>query len=883
MALDPGTRLGPYEIQSALGAGGMGDVYKARDLRLDRLVAIKVLRAELAADSQFRERFDREARLISQLDHPHICALYDVGEERGTAYLVMQYLEGVTLAERLRRGALPLDSALMYAIQIVDALDKAHGAGIVHRDLKPGNIILTKAGATLLDFGLAKRHGPSPVVTGLSMAVTQAAPITEFGTIVGTLPYMTPEQLEGAETDARTDIFAFGAILYEMITGTRAFVGNTPPSLIGAILKDSPPPMKTVLPMTPRALDHVVSRCLAKNPEDRWQHARDLLGELKWVAEDIRQVEAPAAHSGRSFIRSVWVAAAIVLAGITALVATRFAQPQAPQVARVVVALEPGERLTDLEYPVLDVSPTGRHIVYVATRGDRQQLFLRAVDEEGGKPLPGTEDAQSPFFSPDGQWVGFFADRRLKKVSISGGAPITLCDAPNPRGASWTVADVIVFAPASNAGLMQVPATGGTPQPLTVLDPIKRENSHRWPHMVAGGRAVLFNVEIAGETNPNLAVQSLDTGERRILAPDGTNGRFVAPGHLMYARAGGIVAVPFDAKRLQVTGDPIAIVESVMQSPATNAAQYAVSGSAWLVYARAASEIAQSRLAWVDRTGRAQPLQAPLRAYLRPRLSPDGRRVVTSFGNDIWIYDITRNSLDRFTNTAFNVFPTWSPDGSRIAFASTVGGTINLFWKPVAAAGAQERLTKAEYQQAPGSWSSDGRYLTFGERHPKTGADIWVMSMTGDRTPRPLVQTPADEFAPEFSPDVRWLAYASNELGRSEIFVQAFPGPGPRWQVSTEGGSQPAWALSGHELYYVNGDAFMAVDVRLQPEFNAGAPALLFRGVAGGSALGPGPSRNFDVTKTDDRFLMVRSDQPPVTQLNVVLNWSEALKRLAVR
>jgi eukaryotic-like serine/threonine-protein kinase len=547
VAILSGQRLGPYEIVSAIGAGGMGEVYRAKDTRLERIVAIKVLPAHLADRPESRERFDREARTIAGLNHPHICVLHDIGRQDGIDFLVMEYLEGETLAQRLLKGPLPLEQVLEYAIEISDALDKAHRKGVTHRDLKPGNIMLTKTGTKLLDFGLAKlKQEVAPANVQLSQLPTADDALTAQGTIVGTLQYMAPEQLEGKEVDARTDIFAFGGVVYEMATGKRAFEGKSQASLIAKILEIDPPPIFSLQPMTPPALNRVVKKCLAKEPERRWQAASDLCDELNWIAESGSQVaSAPSLPS-----------------------------PPRP-VTRLAVTLPPGQHLAGLENgPAMALSPDGTRLAYVARQGGAQQLYLRAMDSMEARPIPGTERAVNPFFSPDGQWLGFFAGNKLKKVYVTGGVALSLGDAAFPNGASWGSLGIIAFTSSNVSVLQQVPDAGGTPQPLTRFG--KGEFTHRWPEFLPGGNAVLFSA--ASTTNfwtdeQQVAVQSLVSGERRNLFPGATQPRYAPSGHLIFAQGGNLIAVPFDALRLEVTGAAVPVVEGVLQSTFSGATQ----------------------------------------------------------------------------------------------------------------------------------------------------------------------------------------------------------------------------------------------------------------------------------------------------------------------
>jgi hypothetical protein len=889
MAILSGRRLGPYEILSTIGAGGMGEVYKACDTRLDRIVAIKVLPAHLAGRAELRERFDREAKAIASLNHPHICTLYDTGHQDEIDYLVMEYLEGETLAQRLQKGALPLEQVLQYAIEISDALDKAHRKGVTHRDLKPGNIMLTKSGTKLLDFGLAKlKQEAAPSNVPLSDLPTAKNPLTAQGTILGTLQYMAPEQLEGKEVDTRTDIFSFGAVVYEMATRKKAFEGSTQASVISAIMSCQPPPMSSLQPMTPPVLDRVVKRCLAKDPDERCQSANDLTNELKWISEGGSGVSAPTStvKGVRTFGRRELIlgsTASLLGAAVTGFAVWRL-KPSPPQlVTRTVINLPPGQQLAGLDSgPAVALSPDGIHLVYVAREGGTQRLYLRAMDVQEARPIPGTESAVIPFFSPDGQWVGFFAGGKLQKVSASGGAAIVLGDAGFPYGASWGGQGMIAFAPALVSVLQQVPDAGGTPLPLTRYE--KGESSHRWPDFLPGGKAVLFAVgpTAINFTNAHVAVELVGKGEPRNLIQGGTQPRYASSGHLVYAQGGSLMAVPFDPRRLTAAGTAIPVVEGVLQSPASGAAQYTISATGTLVYISGGVQSAQSKLVWVSRNGVEQPLAAPMRAYQFPQLSRDGRRLavgITEQEGQIWLFDLARETLTRFTFEGnSNSNPTWTPDGKRIAFQSNKEGAPNLFWQLADGSGGLERLSTSELNQVPTSWSPDGQHLAFFEVDPTSQRDIWVLRL-GDHKAQPFLKTPFDESVPRFSPDGRWLAYISNESGRFEIYVQPYPGPGGKWQISTEGGTEPVWNSNGRELFYRGGDKMMAVEITTQPSFVAGTPRMLF---AGQYQPTPATTPNYDVSPDGQRFLMLKPSESTgvaPTQINVVLNWFEELKQ----
>ena len=898
MAILPGRRLGPYEILSAIGAGGMGEVYRAKDTRLDRIVAIKVLPAHLADRPELRERFEREARTIASLNHPHICTLFDIGHQDGIDFLVMEYLEGETLAQRLVKGPLPLEQVLQYAIEIADALDKAHRKGVTHRDLKPGNIMLTKTGTKLLDFGLAKlRQEAAPANASLSDLPTAVDPATAAGTILGTLQYMAPEQLEGKDVGARTDIFAFGAVVYEMATGKKAFEGKSQASLIAAILEREPPAMSSLQPMTPPALDRVVKKCLAKEPDRRWQVASDLHDELKWIAEGGSQVSShvtiPAKGLRALRGRALMFGALLLVAAIAGFAGWILKPTTGQPVTRTVISLPTGQQLAGFDDgPALALSSDGTHLVYVARQGGVQQLYLRAMDSLESKPIPGTEDAINPFFSPDGQWLGFFAGGKLKKVSMSGGAALTLGYVATPLGASWSSLGMILFSPSANSVLFQVPDVGGTPQRLTHFE--KADTSHRWPEFLPGGRAVLFAAgpTAATFTDGQVAVQSIETGQRRNLIQGGMDPRYLPPGHLVYAQGGSLMAMPFDPQRLAAMGAAVPVVDGVLQSLSTGAAQYSVSEAGSLVYVAGGLESAQSRLVWVNRNGAEKPLAAPAHAYSAPRISPDGRRVAVGIveqETQTWMYDLSRNALTRLTfDGNYNFLPVWTPDGKRIAFISNKGGPLNIFWQLADGSGGLERLTTSEYIHTPQSFSGDGKLLAYYEVNPTTQRDIWVLSM-GDPSPAAarsgqvrgsqlFLRTPFDESGPRFSPDGHWLTYVSNESGRYEVYVQPYPGPGGKWQISTEGGTEPVWNPNGRELFYRSGDKMMAVEISTQPSFTVDKPRMLFEGKY---EAPPFPIANFDVSPDGQRFLMIKpiEQSAALTQINVVLNFSEELKQ----
>jgi eukaryotic-like serine/threonine-protein kinase len=872
----------------------MGEVYRARDTRLERSVAIKILPAHLSSDSIRKQRFEREAKTISSLNHPHICVLYDVGHQDGVDYLVMECVEGETLAKRLEKGPLLVEQVLKYGSQIADALDKAHRSGVVHRDLKPGNIMLTARGAKLLDFGLAKPATPITSVATMTAAVTQDSPVTEQGTIVGTFQYMSPEQIEGKELDGRSDIFSLGAVLYEMLTGQRAFSGKSQLSVASAILEKEPALISSIKPMTPPALDRAVKTCLVKDPDDRWQSAHDLKGELEWISQASRETVALPIRTGRwkfGILAAGLVIVGTVLAAVIIL-SNRQPTPPARPLTRFALALPPGETAPLITWPALAYSPDGTQLVYVAGRGESKRLYLRSTDRFEVTPIEGTENASSPFFSPDSQWVGFFADGKLKKTNLRGGFPTTVCDATtDDRGGSWGPDDTIIFAASPTSGLMRVPASGGVPQILTSPDSDKRERTHRWPEVLPGGKAVVFT--IGGVDNVDyylaakIAVQSLETGRKEILPVEGTFARYDPAGYLVLAQRGGLFAVPFDAKRLQVRGTPVRVFDDIAMDASTGAIDFSLSRTGSFSYLPGGWSYADLVLSSVDRKGFVQPLPAPARAYLNPHLSPDGKRIAVadqgggSLG--IWVYDMARGTRMRLTYTNDNS-PLWTPDGKHIAYMEEANRSFAIKWKAADGNGPEETLLEAQsYLQVPVSWSPDGKFLAYTSvgGAALSGVRIWILPLGGKYESQEFVKTGTSQGAARFSPDGHWIAYASNESGRSEVYVQPFPGPGGKWLISTEGGNWPVWARSGRELFYLNGSRIMSAGVATQPGFAASTPRLL-ADVPIQTASTIGANGEFDVSPDGQHFLFIRARQQNAlpAEVRVVLNWDEELKRL---
>jgi serine/threonine protein kinase/Tol biopolymer transport system component len=894
MPLANGTKLGPYEIEAPLGAGGMGEVYKARDTRLDRTVAIKILPAHLSGDPLLRQRFEREAKAVSSLNHPHICTLHDVGNQDGTDYLVMEFLEGETLAARLEKGPLPLAQVLKFGIQISDALDKAHRQGVVHRDLKPGNIMLTTAGAKLLDFGLAKASTPTALSSSLTVAPTMTSPITQHGTIVGTFQYMSPEQVEGGDMDARSDLFAFGAVLYEMLTGRRAFLGRSSLSVASAILEKDPEPISTLAPTTPPALDRTIRKCLAKDPEDRWQTARDLLLELKWIEEAGSQAGVPAVVSTRRrFAERAWMAsiAALLLATTALGVLYYQSASKEPQVVRAFI---PSPEKANFRFvgggnqgPVT-LSPDGRMLAFSAQGADGiQVLYVRAVDSLTAQPLAGTAGAGMPFWSPDSRSIGFFADGRLKRIEASGGPALTLCEVGVVgRGGTWNRDGVIVFSPAPNGPLHKVRDSGGPSTPITRVDTARGETSHRWPQFLPDGEHFLFFVRLGalGTSNENNGIQigSLDGKPPKSLLRTQVNAAY-ASGYLLFLRGYTLMAQPFDLGRLDLVGEAVPLAENVQGEPASALGVFSASQTGVLAY-QTGGEIFGSSLLWRDRAGKQTGVLGDSAGYMDLSISRDRQKVATSILDtsagppDIWIYEVSRGLRSRFTfDPGADRWPIWSPDGTRVVFSSNRKGQFNLYIKSYAGSGNEELLLEQDREQVPTDWSADGRYILFATRgDPKTQSDVWALPLSGDRKPIPVLQTSFREQEAVFSPDGRWIAYTSDESGRSEVYVTQFPVPGRKWQVSTSGGVLPRWSGTGREVFFDgSGERIMATEVSADGStFKVGQTQPLFE------IRAQRPGTFFDVTPDGQRFLVNTAAQAQTSvPMTLVVNWPAELKK----
>ena len=905
MPLSPGTRLGSYEVVSVIGAGGMGEVYRARDTKLDRHVAIKVLPESVATDPERLARFHREAQLLASLNHPGIAHLHGYEESNEIHALVMELVDGATLADRIAQGPMPLDEALPIAKQIAEAIEAAHEQGIVHRDLKPANVKVREDGTIkVLDFGLAKAIAPVVELSpGQPLSPTITAPaMTGLGVILGTAAYMSPEQASGKPTDRRTDIWAFGCLLYEMLTGQMAFRGDTVAGTLAAVIRAEPD--WALLPAaTPQHVRALLSRCLQKDRRQRLQAIGDARIALEEVLSGARLSAGTPRQALAWTIRLAYgVTGVLIGAGILGGAWSLRPSPAAPPrpVTRFTITLPPGQQLARTGMPALALSADGTRLAYIATPqgSDAPQIHLRAMESSEVRRLSGTEGAAMVFFSPDGQWLGFLAHGKLKKISVRGGVAQTLADVVNPTGATWTGQHTIVVASYLSA-LLQVSDEGGALKPLTRFE--TGETAHSWPESFPGANAVLFSALSASPTA--IAVQHIDTGVRRnlIQAQGEAQARFIPSGHLVYAQAGSLMAVPFDPTRLEARGAAVPVVPGILQYPLSGGAQYSVSDTGTLAYVSGNPQGNRPRiLVWVSRAGKEQALGAPARAYNQPRLSPDGGRVAVDIVDDerdmqVWLYDRGRDTLSPFTFRGVNRHAVWTRDGKRIAFMSDREGAQQIFWKLADGSGESERLTQhaptdtADILNIPYSFSPDGRLLASAKVAPSTGAEFWMVRV-GDPSPGPgqdrkserFLQTRAADGGPQLSPDGHWLAYASEESRRREIYVQSYPGPGGKWQISTDGGNEPQWNPNGRELFYRSGNKMMAVDIRTQDGFAAGKPRQLFEGnylPAAGGYVRP----NYDVSHDGQRFLMlkmVEQEEAPLTQINVVLNWFEDLKRL---
>ena len=886
--LTAGSRLGPYEILGQVGAGGMGEVYKARDTRLERTVAVKVLPQHLSSSAEVRQRFEREAKTISRLSHPHICALHDVGSQDGVEYLVMELLEGETLSARLAKGALPFDQTLRFGQEIADALDRAHRQGIVHRDLKPANVMLTKSGVKLLDFGLAKAMATPSEKSNLTSLPTQQG-LTQEGTILGTFQYMAPEQLEGKEADARTDVFAFGATLYEMATGRKAFSATSQASLITAIMSAEPSPISSVVPMSPPALDRVVKKCLAKDPEDRWQSASDLGSELKWIAESSSAGVSSPVRRRRS-LQLPWLvsgALAVLAAGLSALLFARRSTAAMPLIRTSILPPESAAFIaTGINAGPVEISPDGSRLVFTARQGEGpNQLWVRALAEPTPHPLAGTEGAERPFWSPDSRFIGFFAEHSLRKIDVDGGPVFKLAEVNEGRGGTWNREGVILYTPDARGPVYRVSAGGGTASVATGFG--EKDATHRYPRFLTDGRHFLYLVRHSGAgagENPEIRVGALDSKESTVVVRAASNALY-ASGYLLYVREGALVAQRFDVDRLAVIGEPGVVVSDVLMDERFSRGVFSASDTGLLAYQTGKSTTA-SVLRWFDRSGKALGDVGEPAEYFNGsnvEISPDGTRATASIVDlrtgsaDVWMIDIASGTRSRFTTgTKDKFWSTWSSDGKFLAYSVDHPGGVSgydIVIRPTDGGVEKVVVSDPVENEVPTGFSPDGRFLIFSKRH-QLRDDLWVVPIDGSAPPKPINSSPGESLG-QVSPNGRYIAYQSGESGRYEILVTTFPVPAARWQVSQSGGREPRWSKDGKELFFFAPDnRLMVAGVKTDAvSFEIGAIRPLFQ------SRQMGVSFRYDVAKDGQRFLVnagLREDLSPIT---LVTHWTEELER----
>jgi Tol biopolymer transport system component len=888
MVLEPGVRLGPYEILAPLGAGGMGEVWRARDTRLGREVALKFLPEGFVDDPERHARFEREAKVLASLNHPHIATLYGLEHLDGHHALVMELVEGEGLDERIARGPAPVDETLPIALQIAEGLEAAHEKGIVHRDLKPANVKVRADGTVkVLDFGLAKAWEEQVEGSDPSYSPTITGHHTRAGVILGTAAYMSPEQARGKAVDKRTDIWAFGCVLYEMLTGQRLFQGETVSDVLAAILKTEPD--WDILPagLSP-SIRRVLGSCLQRDPKQRIRDIGDVRLELVEVAETASAEPGPGAPRRP---RTAWLGWVVALAalGLAAVLAWRGRAPRAaPAVTRLDAQLPPGVRLALQDVPVLALSPDARELAFAAVepKSGQPMIYLRRMDETEAHPIRGTERGSAPFFSPGGDFIGFFTDRELKKIQIGGGAAFTLAEAASTRGGSWSPdGSTIYFSPEFASGISRVPAAGGTAQPLVEPDSKEGERTFRWPEVLPGGRAILFTVGSNDSPNnydaANLEVYSLDSGTRKVLVRGANMGRFCPPDHLVYSRAAVLYAIRFDPARLEVSGAAVPVLQGIGGDPSSGAGYFDIASDGTLAYLSGDLADRDVYLALVDRAGKAERAPLTPRGFGYPRFSPDGTRIAMNVGvnpagtdGDLWIFTPSTAAMERLTFSGNAVYPSWTPDGTRIGYVDMQSGGILL--KAADGTGSSELVTKTQDPSLPESWSPDGHTLAYVQLSKTT--DIILQSLGGTPT---LFER--DASGPVFSPDGRWIAYSSPAAGESNVFVRPVVGDG-KWQISTDGGGYARWPRPGDEIYYIAialpDRPVMSVHVVPGPRFQADPPRLLFSSAGRDFFTSTAPSVNWDAAPGGTRFAFtehehtIRSD----SAIEVALSWATSLE-----
>lgn len=876
MPISPGTQLGSYEVLAAIGAGGMGEVYKARDMRLERIVAIKVLSGHLSGNPDLKARFEREARAISSLQHPHICVLYDIGHDDATGhdYLVMEYLEGETLAKRLERGPLPSEQLLKVASEIADALDRAHRQGIVHRDLKPGNIILAKGGAKLLDFGLAKplQTGSGLALSAVATMTSPAEPITQQGVMIGTMQYMSPEQIEGKEADARCDIFSFGAVLYEMATGQRAFKGKSHASVIAAILTSEPAPLSQIQnTASSAALESLIRTCLAKDPDDRYQSAHDMAVQLRWISKSDTSL-LPLVERGKARLRRRWMeysisAVLVIAAGLLGWWG-HARTTQMPSL-HTAIALPDGTFLPALSASMFDWSPDGTALVFAGAKKDgTRQLYLRRLDSFTATPIPGTDGASQPMFSQDGKWLLFATNDGFKKVPVSGGSPTSLTNRFGVLGAAWAKDDTVYYT-RWGQGIKAIPAQGEERQ-ITKPTGQDGDRSHVWPQLLPGEKAILFTCWTGTSFDDSrIEVVNLADGKRTVLIKGGTYGRYVN-GYLLFARAGNLYAVRFDPSSFAVKGSPAPVLQDVATGAANGEARIAISTSGHLAYVSGTFAGVPREMVILDRKGTPEKVSQAIQPFGSPSLSPDGRYVlvtVETSSYDIWLLDRQRDTLSKITFGGDDNNPHWSPDGKKFAYTSSKSGNDEIYVFTVAT-GHEEQLTSDSRSKSADDWTPDGTGLLITHHNDKTDDDVELLTIA-DKKITPLVAEPFRQGGAKISPDGKWIVYGSSESGRTEIFLRGLNG-GPKVQLSRDGGANARWGPGGKEVIFQAQEKVLSVPLKFSPEPEAGKPVELFSDFRDWSG--------FQVLK-DGRILTSREmEANRQTKINLILNWTKELE-----
>jgi serine/threonine protein kinase/Tol biopolymer transport system component len=889
MPILPGKRLGPYEILSGIGAGGMGEVYQAHDTKLGRDVAIKILPEAFAHDTERLSRFQREAKMLAALNHPNIATIFGLEHSDGVQYLVMELVLGETLQERVRRDApVPVEESLAIAKQIAEALEAAHEKNIIHRDLKPANVKLTPEGKVkVLDFGLAKAFEGDSTNEDMGNSPTLSQAATMQGVILGTAAYMSPEQARGKTVDKRTVLWAFGCVFYELLTGRQAFNGEDITEILAAVIKTEPD-WSCLSETTPAAIRLLLRRCLQKDKTLRLRDAGDARIEIQEALAApptaVATTAAPAARSWRE--RLAWTTAAVFVLATIALASgfvLRAPKPPQPMPAMRLIAEIGVDASLYTSLPSAILSPDGTRLAFVASDADqKRRIYVRSLNQLQATALSGTQNAHNPFFSPDGQWIGFFADGKLKKISVQGGAAVTLCDAADDRGGSWGEDGTIVFTKNSSAPLSKVSSAGGAPQPLTTLDNQAGEITQRWPQVLPGGKAVLFtsNTRQSNYEDSDIVVYSMVSGQRKTLQHSGTYARYLPSGHVVYMHEGTLFAVPFDLQRLEVTGQPAPILEGVASNAGNGSVQFSFSNTGNLVYIGGHSGFTNVSIYWMDHDGKFLPLRETAGGFANPAFSPDGKRLALEIRegskSDVWVYEWERDTLTRLTLAGeINGSPVWTPDGQRIVYSSQQkDGLSSLWWMRADGAGDAQRLVESKSSQYAGSWRPDGKVLAFRQDNTGTGLDIMTISVEGDEKsgwkpgePKPFVNSAFNEMTPAFSPDGRWLAYMSNESGSYELYVRPFPGPGGKWQISTAGGGYPKWSRNGKELFYQTMDNKIMVVTYIASgdSFHADKPQPW----SPGQFTSLGANYTFDLHPDGKRIAVLKA---PGTEQNAAVN-----------